>query len=105
MKYQLQDLLVTLAGIITSALTAVLVLLLTNWTGYEIFSFMFWFIIPVGAICAGFAAASGYFFGCYFLNHRPSKGVFVNMLIVTAGAQLLVYYLQYATMKFDDGSA
>jgi hypothetical protein len=41
-----------------TALTAI-----ERLTGFDVFTFSLWFIIPAGAIGTGIAAASGYYFG------------------------------------------
>ena len=55
----IQDLIVTGFGIVTSGLTALILALVESKFGLALYSFMWWFVIPVGALLSGFAAAKG----------------------------------------------
>jgi len=67
----------SLLGIITTIITVgACSWIEINWN-LLIYSFMFWFIIPVGAVGAGFVAASGY----YFLGKKSQKALDPKELI------------------------
>ena len=74
------DLLVGFCGFVTSALTAVILWLIESTTGFAIYSWMVWFVIPAGAGLAGFAGATGYYAGSWFFGHRPTRLLLVNMV-------------------------
>ena len=63
---------VALAGLATSILTAVAVAVFDRITGFNLFTFAVWAIVPAGAGLCGFAAASGYYFAAKFLHQRPT---------------------------------
>jgi hypothetical protein len=46
---------------------------------FSFYTFSYWLIFPVGAICCGFVAAGGYYFGAKLLNHRPTPLIFFNV--------------------------
>jgi hypothetical protein len=94
---------IALCGLVTSVLVAIANVALARMTGIDFFTFTVWFIVPVGAICVGFAAASGYYFGSLYFHKRPTAILFVQIAAIAALTQLLIYYLGYATMVFDDG--
>ena len=94
---------VALCGLITSVLVAIANVALARMTGFNFFTFALWFIVPVGAIGVGFAAASGYYFGSLYFHKRATLMLFVQMVAIAALTQLLIYYLGYATMVLDDG--
>jgi hypothetical protein len=94
---------VATCGLVTSFLTALLVAVIERLTGFDIFTFSLWFIIPAGAIGTGFAAASGYYFGSLYFHTRPNRLLLLQMVIVAGLTQLLIYYIQYATLILDDG--
>lgn len=99
----LKSLLVTACGLVTSVLTAIALEVIERLTGFSLFTFSFWVVIPVGAILCGFAAASGYWLGCRWLHVRPGGLLALQMVLVAGATYLLIYYLQYATYALEDG--
>ncbi len=93
--------LIAVMGVGSSALTGVVLGLIEAWTGFALYSLMFWFIIPVGAILAGFAAASGYFLGAKLFHQKPAGGVALNMIFASVSAYLLVHYIPYYLLEID----
>jgi hypothetical protein len=71
------------------------------YTGFALYSFVFFFVIPVGAILAGFAAASGYYFGLTLLNDKPVGNVVVNMVLAAVSAYLAAHYVPYFVLEID----
>tara|TARA_B110000211_G_C13968582_1_gene503901 strand:- start:150 stop:989 length:840 start_codon:yes stop_codon:yes gene_type:complete len=65
-----------------------------NWN-FSIYTWMFFFIIPAGALCAGFAAASGYYFGAQVLHLPVSGRLTFNIVAASIAAFFLVYYIPY----------
>src|SRR5262249_57035018 len=101
MKRAIQDFLVSTFGAITSILTAIILYLIEKGIGFSFYSLMVWFFIPVGAIGAGFVAAGGYYFGAKFFNHRPTLLILFNMVAISIGTFILVYYLDYVSLQID----
>lgn len=95
---------VSIFGLISFALVVLAVIVVDRLTGFNIFSFSFWVIVPVGALLTGAAAASGYYFGSLFFHTRPTWFLLVQILIVTAAAQLAIYYGEYRSFVLDDGT-
>ncbi len=94
---------VAACGLVTSLLTALLVAVIERLTGFDVFTLSLWFIIPAGAIATGIAAASGYYFGSLYFHTRPNLLLLLQMIIVAGLTQLLIYYIQYATLILEDG--
>jgi len=94
-----QDLIVTGFGIATSVLTALILALLDTKLDFAVYSFMWWFVIPIGALVSGFAAASGYYFGAKVFNHRPTRLMLFNMISVAVTTYFLLNYLNYSFME------
>lgn len=90
-----QDLLVAGFGAATSFLTASILAALEIEFGFSIYSWMFWFVIPVGAICSGLAAASGYGAGARYFNHRPTKLLLLNIVAISIATFFLLHYFNY----------
>jgi hypothetical protein len=96
----LQDFLVTGAGIVTSVATALILALMESW-GFALYSLTVWFVVPVGAILAGFGAASGYYFGARLFHHRPTRLVLFNVISVAISTYFLINYLNYSWLQID----
>ncbi len=89
-------------GLLTSVMTAGLNLAVLEYLDFNIFTLMVWFVVPMGAILCGMAASSGYYYGATLLHARPSVVLFIQMLMVAAFTQGLIYYLEYITWVLPD---
>lgn len=92
---------IALAGLVTSIATAAIVTLFHLWTGFNLFTFSIFVIVPVGAGLCGFAAASGYFFAAKFLHQKSTKWLLLQMVIIAAFTQGLIYWLEYQTLTIE----
>lgn len=72
MKRLAQDLVVTAFGVVTSIATALLLFVVEQSFSVSLYTWTVWFVIPVGAMLAGFVAASGYYAGARLFGHRPT---------------------------------
>jgi hypothetical protein len=93
------------AGTVSLLLTLGLVLGLQRGIDLNLFSLMWWGVIPLGAFITGLLAASGYYYAATKLNVKPSRSVAGGMLIVAALFQVVFYYTQYAMTVTEDGQA
>jgi len=96
-----EDLLVSVCGFVTSLLTAVILWWTETQFGFAVYTWMFWFIIPVGALLAGFAGASGYYAGSWVFGHRPTRLLLINMVLVSLTTFLLIHYLSYISLEVE----
>lgn len=96
-----QDLLVAGSGAATSFLTAIILAAIEIKFGFSVYGFMFWFVILGGAICSGFAAAAGYYAGARYFNHRPTKVLLLNMVVVSITTFFLIHYINYYFLVVD----
>jgi len=95
-----QDLLAAF-GAATSFVTAIILAAIEIKFDLSIYSWMFWFVIPAGAICSGFAAASGYYAGARCFNHRPTKVLLLNMVVISITTFFLIHYINYYFLIVD----
>src|SRR4051794_28901794 len=98
MKGLLEAFGVALCGLATSVLVAIANVAIARMTGFNLFTFSIWLVVPVGALAIGFAAASGYYFGSLYFHKRPTAVLLVQMVAIAGLTQLLTYWLGYATM-------
>jgi hypothetical protein len=72
-----------------------------EYIGFSFYTFLLWFVIPIGAILSGFAAATGYYVGARVFGHRPTSLILWNMIAVSVGIFFLVHYLSYASFEIE----
>lgn len=92
-----------IAMAITCLVAAVANVIIARTTGFNIFAFHLWFIVPAGAIGIGMLAASGAILAARYFNIRPTLVDAVLMVIVAAATMALIYYLDYTTIVLSDG--
>lgn len=88
-------------GLATTVATALAVVILENESGIQLFSYgAYGGLLPIGALACGAAAASGYYGGSVIFHQRPTWLLLLQMVLIGALAQFLMYYLEYfITMK------
>ncbi len=94
-----RQLIVASMGLAASLLTGLILGLVEVYTGFALYSLSMLFIIPVGAILAGFAAASGYYAGALVFNQKPAGAMLLNMVLTSVSAFLIVHYVPYFLME------
>lgn len=92
---------ITLFGLGTSILTAVVLFLLEQYAHFAIYTFMLWYVVPIGAIAAGFVAAIGYYAGARVFQYRPDRLLRINIVIVSILTFIVLNFLLYANMEVD----
>lgn len=97
------SLIVAACGLSTSVITAFLIHLLYKLTGFNLFTFHLFVVVPVGALLVGFAAASGYYIGGIYFQKKASFFLFIQMVIIAGFTQYLIYYLKYHSATFETG--
>ena len=98
------SLILSLTGLVTSLLVGLCLWFIEIKFGIQLFSLMVWFLIPVGALGAGAAAGSGYYFGSIYLNLRPAKSMGIGVLMVSSATFFFVYWLGYRTAQVNGKS-
>jgi hypothetical protein len=94
------DLPVAICGLATALVVVLVDWLLKESFGFNFPSLMFWFVIPIGALVTGAAAASGYYFGAKLLHHMPTRGILVNMVLVGVSTWLMIHWTEWRTARF-----
>ena len=98
----LQDFAVAAIGAVTSLVTATILVAVERLTGFSFYTFAFWFVIPVGAILSGFAAATGYYLGARLFNHKPTKILLLNMVVISIATFFLIHFSSYYFLTVED---
>lgn len=92
---------IALAGLVTSLATAAIVTLVNLWTGHNLFTLSVLVFFPAGAAGCGFAAASGYYLAAKYLHQRPTKILLLQMVVIAALTQFLIYWAEFKTTVVD----
>lgn len=90
-----------LFGLVTSLLTALFLWWIEQEFQFAFYTWMFWFVIPVGAMLSGFAGASGYLLGAWLLGQRPTWLLLINILFASVATFLSIHYLAYITLEVE----
>jgi hypothetical protein len=96
-----QEFLIASCGFVTSLLTALILWWVEARFGFALYTWMVWFVIPVGAILAGFAGASGYYAGALYFGHRPTRLLLLNIVLASIATFFLIYYLSYVSLQIE----
>lgn len=95
----MEDMIVTAFGFATSTGVAWLSWwMAANWD-FAIYTWMMWFVVPIGAVACGFAAATGYWIGARLFNHRPSRGILFNIVLVAFTTFFAIHHFHYTNDK------
>lgn len=77
--------------------TILIIVLFNHLTGFELHSFTFFFIVPLGGLLVGAAAASGLFYGHLRYNKPVNKNHYLLGAALGVVAFFGVYYVSYLT--------
>lgn len=91
----MKNLIVFLFGALSFLLVALAVHWLDSYFDISILGFSLFFIVPVGAIGAGFFSALGFMIGARVLQSKPGISILFGVLILSISAWFLVKYLDY----------
>jgi hypothetical protein len=96
-----KSLAIVVTGITTTILTGIFLGQLQASTGFSLYLFSFFFIIPVGAIFTGVVATSGYFIGAYFFQAKTGKNLGFWILLSATLVYLIANYMVYNSHQED----
>ena len=98
----LEDLIVTGFGMASSGAVAYGSFYLARYHDFAIYTWMANAVIPIGSIICGFVAAIGYWVGSRLFNHKPTRLLLCNIVLVSVGTFFSIYHLEY-THSFYGG--
>ncbi|MEQ9115647.1 MAG: hypothetical protein RLN62_02515 [Rickettsiales bacterium] len=103
-KNKIQHTQIIFFALLTSVITALANLLIKNWFDFNVFSLMFWFVLPIGAFLVGMGGASGGFLACKYFHIKPDRLDAIALAAVAALTMYLIYYLDYTTFVLESGN-
>jgi ABC-type Fe3+-siderophore transport system permease subunit len=70
----------------------------------DFLSISFWFVIPVGGLLGGMAAASGYYVAARATQTMPSRMLLLSMIAMGALTWVLSKWVPYTMLMTGDGT-
>lgn len=98
-----RPLLACLGGLITTICVVLFVAAVGHFTGFNLFSFSLWLVVPVGALLCGALALSGFYIVSHRVHLKARLWMFVPLISLAAFAYLSIYYIEYIWMETTDG--
>ena len=94
----------SLVGAVTSVLTAAALFLL-GIGGDSLLEMTAWNFVPVGAIAAGFIAATGYYIAARMLRVRPGVILLAGVFAISAGTHLYIEHMDVGVLMSTNRAA
>ena len=97
----MEDLFVTGFGFATSTAVAWGSWYSASHWDFAIYTWMYAFVLPIGAVICGFVAATGYWIGARVFNHKPSKTLLINIVLVSLTTYFAIHHFHYTHDKIQ----
>jgi hypothetical protein len=94
-------LLVLLAGVASSLTLGGMMALGEVLTGYYIYGFLLWAVVPVGALCAGMGGAAGCYYMALWTDYYPRFLFFVGVVALGVLTLVTTHYIVYSQTLID----
>lgn len=91
-------------GLASTAAVSLAVAAFGTWTGFNLFSFSLWLVLPVGAMACGAAALSGFYLVSHRTHLKPGWWMVAPLIAFAAIGYMSIYYFEYQWLTLDDGS-
>lgn len=99
-----RPLLSCLGGLASTAATVLCIAAIGHFTGFNLFSFALWLVVPVGAALCGAAALSGFYFVSHRIHLKPGWWMLAPLVALAGLAYVSVYYFEYRWTVLNDGT-
>ena len=92
---------VTGCGLCTSLVLGALLAIFEVLTGWALYSFTFWFVLPAGAIVTGVGAAGGSFYAARWVHYYPRFLFFVSSVAIATGTLAAIHFIVWSATLVD----
>jgi hypothetical protein len=92
---------VTVCGLCTSLLLGTILAAVEIFTGWALYSFTFWFVIPAGAVATGIGAAGGMFYSARWVHYFPRFLFFVSSIAIAVGTLAYIHFIVWNGTVID----
>ena len=97
----IEDLIVSGCGLLTSTAVAYGSHWMSETHDFAPYTWMLNWVIPAGAMACGFIAAVGYWIGARWFNHRPSRMLLGNIVLVSLTTYFAIHHLDYSHARVN----
>jgi hypothetical protein len=94
-------LMVLLAGVVSSLSLGGMMALGEVVTGYYIYGFLLWAVVPAGALCAGMGGAAGCYYMALWTDYYPRFLFFVGVVLLGVLTLITTHYIVYSQTLID----
>jgi len=91
---------VVVCGLITSVVVAVILGTIQSATGYVLYGYSWWFVLPVGAAVSGVVASMGYNWSAKALDYRPTAALLTAMVGISVATFFLIYWIDFTESNY-----
>jgi hypothetical protein len=98
------EIVTTIAGIIAAIAMVALNVASQRALDLDILGLTYAFVLPAGAILGGLGAAGGYYVAARITSTLPSRRTLFEMLAIGVSTWLLMHWVDYVTLRFDNGT-
>lgn len=95
--------LTSIAGVLAASAVVALNVGIQRVLDLDLLGLTYAFIFPVGAFIGGLGAALGYYAAARLTQTLPSRRMLLEMLAIAVSTWLLMHWVEYATLRLDDG--
>lgn len=99
-----KEVVTTLAGIAAAVSMVAINIVAQRVLDLDFLGLTYAFILPAGAILGGLGAAGGYYVAARLTSTLPSRRMLFEMLAIGVSTWLLMHWVDYATMRFANGT-
>ena len=99
-----KEIVTTLAGIAAAVGMVAMNIVSQRALDLDLLGLTYAFILPAGAILGGLGAAGGYYVAARITSTLPSRRMLFEMLAIGFSTWLLMHWVDYATMRFGNGT-
>ena len=97
----IRELLLGACGLASSVLTAILLAYAELAWDFPVYSYMVFFLVPMGAIAAGALGAAGYYVGARLVGAPPGRIAVGSIVVASLATFFLLHYAEYRWLDVD----
>jgi hypothetical protein len=97
----MRELLLGACGLASSVLTAILLAYAELAWDFPVYSYMVFFLVPLGAIAAGAVGAGGYYVGARLVGAPPGRIAVGSIVVASLATFFLLHYAEYRWLDVD----
>ena len=92
---------VTGCGLSTSLTLGAILAAIEIYAGFALYSFTLWFVIPVGAIGAGFGAVAGCYYAARWVHYYPRFLFFISSVAIATGTLAAIHFMVWSASAVE----